>query len=501
MSETNCRAGLWNSFGLTLAEGVARGKPEDVADEEVDVGSFADFIPKANPAFTWYAHNYTIAEVAQKIADGELKRVMIWVPPGTGKSETVTRLLSAYYLHRFPARTVGLVSYGADLAEDLAGDARDYYVESGGELDDSTEAKKHWKTKRGGGMWARGFAGAIRGKRFHLGIIDDPHKGPEDLESEALKGKFQRWWARTWLNRQNVFFEKGAAIVVVMQRLDENDLCGWLLQQPNADQWVVVALDAVKQEEPFDVPKGVTLWPDKRKVGQNLCPEILTASYLEEQKLDEDTYNAQFLQRPKPQAGAVFQESWFKIIGPEMVPPPLIRVMGVDVALKTSNKNDFTCAMPCQYSANGNFYFFWPALRKVEAPDGIGLISRRAKESKVSIIGVESVAFQASVPQYLRRDGSLAGVSIIELETTKDKVVSARTWSPLAEQGLIYLVDDGSGWVEKFLKEACRFPRGKHDDQVDAAGKCIEIIRSKIGHLTTPGAVAGGKAVVRPIIR
>lgn len=490
-----------NSFALNLASAIAKDKPDDIATEENDVGSFADFIPKANPSFTWYPHNYTIAEVAQKIADGELKRVMIWVPPGTGKSETITRLLSAYYLHRYPARTVGLVSYGADLAEGLSGDARDYYVESGGELDDSTEAKKHWRTLRGGGMWAAGFAGPIRGKRFHLGIIDDPHKGPEDLESDTLKMKFQRWWARTWLNRQNVFFEDGAAIVVVMQRLDENDLCGWLLQQPNAAQWTVVALDAIRQEEPFDLPEGVTLYPDKRAIGENLCSEILTPDYLEEQKLDVDAYNAQFLQRPKPQAGAVFEESWFRVCRPEDVPPALVKALAADVAIKTKQKNDYWVALPGQYSSNGNYYLFRPARRKCEAPDGIPLIGQRAKEAKVQIIGVESVAFQAAVPQFLRKDPGLAGITIEELATVTDKIVAARTWSPLAKQGLIWLVDDGSGWVEDYLNELKNFPRGKHDDQVDATGKFIELIRKRIGHLTTPGAVAGGQAIQKPVIK
>ena len=492
---------LLNSFAQTLAKGISKSRAEEVVDEEVDVGSFADFIPKANPNFTWHPHNYTIAEVAQKIADGELKRVMIWVPPGTGKSETITRLLTAYYLHRYPTREIGIVSYGADLAEDLSGDARDYFVETGGELDTSTEAKKYWKNTKGGGVWARGFAGAIRGRRFHLGIIDDPHKGPEDLESEALKGKFHRWWARTWLNRQNVFFKGRATIVVVMQRLDEQDLCGWLLQQKNAQQWTVVALDAVKQEEPFDLPEGVTLYPDNREVGENLCPDVLTPEYLAEQQLDEDAYNAQFLQRPRPQAGSVFDESWFNICTPENVPPPLFKGLACDVAVKANQKNDYWVGLPGQYSSNGNYYFFKPARRKCEAPDGIPMLAQRAKEARVSAIGCESVAFQAAVPQFLRKDPGLAGMAIEELETVTDKVVAARTWSPIAKQGLIWLVDDGSGWVQEFLSELKQFPRGKHDDQVDAASKFFQLCRKRVGHLTTPGAIAGGRAIERPIMR
>lgn len=490
---------LLTSFALQLAEGIQQGKPD--SSVEIDVGPFADYIPKANPAFTWYPHNYTLAEVAQKIADGELKRVMIWVPPGTGKSETITRLLSSYYLHRFPTREVGLVSYGADLAEGLSGDAREYFKETGGEIDDSTEAKRFWKTKQGGGMWAAGFGGPIRGKRFHLGIIDDPHKGPEELESDAMKSKVANWYKRTWLNRQNIFFKEGATIVVVMQRLDEDDLCGWILKQPNAERWVVVALDAVKQDRPFDIPKGVTIYPDNRAVGEGLCPQILTPEYLAEQQADPDTYDAQFLQRPKAQKGTIFDVTKLGRCLARDVPPMMLKIMAVDLALKTKEKNDFTVAFPVGYAANGKYYLFRPAVVKVEAPEGIVTITARAIESRVSAIGVESVAFQASVPQFLRQDPRLAGVAIEELETLTDKLVAARSWSPLFSQGLFVAVDDGSGWIEVFTKELGDFPRGKHDDQVDAVGKAIGMIRARIGTLTAPSSIAGGKPIDRLIMK
>lgn len=488
-------------FATQLAQDIQKTDPNSLSSLELEIGTFREFVPKANESFEWHPHNYALAEVAQKIADGELTRVMIWVPPGTGKSETISRLLPAYYLMRFPARTVGLVSYGADLAEGLSGDARDYYQEAGGLVDNSTEAKKWWKTPQGGGMWAAGFAGAIRGKRFHLGIIDDPHKGPEELESEALKGKFKRWWARTWLNRQNRFFKKKAAIVVVMQRLDDDDLCGWLLKQKNAKQWTILALDAIKQAEPFDVPKGVTLYPDDRKVGQNLCPLILTPEYLEEQQLDEDAYHAQFLQRPRKQSGTVIDVTKFVIIPPEQAAPAMFRLMGVDLALKTKTTNDYTVALPGYVGINRAYYLERPARRRVEAPDGVTMIAQRAKATRTQAIGIESVGFQASTPQHVRRIPGMAGVAILELPTVSDKVVGAKSWTPFLNQGLIYLIDDGSGWVQDFLDELKEFPRGKFDDQVDAVTKWFQTLTESNIDLVGGAPVAGGKGVERPSIR
>jgi predicted phage terminase large subunit-like protein len=488
-------------FATQLAQEIKKTDPNNLSELEKNVGTFREFVPTANNSFDWHPHNYTLAEVAQKIADGELTRVMIWVPPGTGKSETISRLLPAYYLRRYPARTVGLVSYGADLAEGLSGDARDYYEESGGLTDDSTKAKSFWRTPEGGGMWSAGFAGAIRGKRFHLGIIDDPHKGAEDLESDAKKDTFRRWWARTWLNRQNRFFKKQAAIVVVMQRLDDEDLCGWLLTHKNAKQWTILALDAVKQDEPFNVPVGVTLYPDKRKVGENLCPLILTPEYLLEQQLDEDAYWAQFLQRPRKQSGVVIDTSKFIVISPEQAAPPMFKAMGVDLALKTKQTNDYTVAQPGYVGVNRAYYLERNSRRRCEAPEGVTMIAQRAKSARVHGVGVEAVGFQASTPQHLKKVPGMQGIAIIELPTVADKVVGARTWTPFLNQDMIYLIDDGSGWVDDFIDECKKFPRGKHDDQVDAVTKFFQTLQLLAPEVLPSAPVAGGRGVERPDFR
>ncbi|GEM_PF-4282909 len=465
--------------------------------------TYADFVSRVNPAFRWYRHNVELAKVAQLIADGHLKRVMIWVPPGTGKSETISRLLSAYYLYRYPNREVGLVSYGASLAEDLAGDAREFFVAGGGALDVSTKAKGDWATQAGGGMWGKGFAGAIRGRRFHLGIIDDPHKGPEELESEVLCTKFQNWYKRTWLNRQNIFFTEGACIVVVMQRIAENDLCGWLLEQPDADQWTIIALDAIRSAEPWQkkdekgvevgvIPSSCVVWPDWRKAGELLLPEALDHKRLAEQRSgNEDAFDAQFMQRPRKVAGAILQPEWFERCLPSQVPLLWRSAMGVDLAVSTKDAADFTAAFPVGYGANGRYYVSRPVHGRMEGPDARTAVAARAKAARVSIVAVESVAYQLSFVQDLKRMRDLAGISVQPVDADKDKIARARGWSWLAKDGLIILVDDGSGWVDRFLEEAKHFPKRKKD-QIDALGIAIEALRALGGE--SVGAKVGGGA-------
>ncbi len=491
------REELWDRLGQ-MAEGHFGGPEAEEGALPPVFLSFREFVGTVFPAFRWYAHNVLLAEVAQRIADGGLKRVMIWLPPGAGKSEVVSRLLSAYYLYRYPSREVGLVSYGADLAEGLAGDAREYFVAAGGMLSEATHAKGDWQTSAGGGMWGKGFAGPIRGRRFHLGIVDDPHKGPETLESDAERGKFMQWWNRTWLNRQNLFFAEGAAIVVVMQRLHELDLCAWLLAQPDAAQWTVVALDAIRSEEPWGVvegtesglPEGVEVWPDPRAVGELLIPEALTREKLDEQRAgNEDDYAAQFQQRPRKLAGKIFQRAWFDgcLVAEDGVPLLRSRALGVDLAVSTRDSADNTAAFPGGFGANDLLYLFRPVVGRMEAPDSRTAIAARAKEFRASVVGVESVAYQLSFVQDMRRAKIMAGVAIVPVPADVDKLARARGWAYLARDGRIRLVDDGSGWVEELLAELESFPR-KKKDRVDAIGILIAVLRGLSGE----GPLVGG---------
>lgn len=342
-------------------------------------------------------------------------------------------------------------------------------------------------------MWGKGFAGPVRGRRFHLGIIDDPHKGPEELDSPILVTKFQRWYQRTWLNRQNLFDSSGAAIVVVMQRLACNDLCGFLLDQPDGDQWTIVALDAVRSDEPFAVPDASKVYPDERQVGDLLCPEILSEARLAEQRIGDDaSADAQYQQRPKQTASAVFERAWFaNRCLPEQVPLCLYRVMGVDLAVSTKQMADYTVGFPLAYGVNGKYYLFNPYREHSSAPVSETAIAVKARAMRVQRIGVETVAFQLSFVQHLRERPELAGIHIQEVRVDRDKVARAKGWRSFARDGLIILVDDGTGWIDVFVNEIERFPRGKHDDQVDAVGIAFEALREIVSH--SAGTLVGGK--------
>jgi predicted phage terminase large subunit-like protein len=415
---------------------------------------FKAFIERVNPRFQFWPYHKHLIDVAEAVANGEISSLMVWQPPGTSKSEVFSRLLPAWVMSEKPTRHAAICTYGAMLAHGLARDARDYALESGVILDPAQKAKLSWKTLEGGHGWGAGFGGAVRGNRYNVGIVDDPHKDPDQIASDVQRERLFRWWDVTWMNRGFLITDDIVARIIVMQRLADNDLCGWLLGRPDADKWTVLALDAEYSEEPLIPEKsGARLIRDDRKPGELLLPEKLTPEFLRDQKADEDAFFAQFQQRPRVISGQILDPSWFKKCFENQVPPLLSRGMGVDLAVSSRQSADFTVGFPGGLGTDQNIYIFNPYRERSEAPDSRTGIAHLARQRRCSWIAVETVAFQLAFVQELRRMHELVGISVIEADVDRDKAARARGWSHLAKQGRIVLVDDGSGWIQRFLDE------------------------------------------------
>lgn len=245
--------------------------------------TFVQWCKRVRPGVVFYWHNLVLARQLQRIADDELHRLMVFMPPRHGKSEEVSRLFSAYYLYRHPDRWVGLCSYGADLAMDLSANARENFEALGGETRKDTRAKRHWRTAHvettgrrvaAGGMWAAGVGGPITGKGFHLGIIDDPLKNNVEALSEKIRKKQKNWYQSTFYSRE----EPGGAIIIMMTRWHVDDLAGWLLQEELADDgqpenWHILDFPAIRMLEPSraDLGRPVAKAEEKRKAVRSLA--------------------------------------------------------------------------------------------------------------------------------------------------------------------------------------------------------------------------------------
>ncbi len=206
------------SLGLRAkAELERRRRQRERQKQRVAPISFREFVECVNPRYRWYRHCEVLASVLQRVADGEIKRLMVFMPPRHSKSETVSRLFSAYFLYRYPQKWVGLTSYSAELAYTLSRNARENYRRIGGQLNEEAQAVKHWETGQGGGFWAAGVGGAMTGKGWGLGLIDDPIKNAEDAASDVIRAKQQDWYSSTFYTREEPWSDTDpqSALIVI----------------------------------------------------------------------------------------------------------------------------------------------------------------------------------------------------------------------------------------------------------------------------------------------
>lgn len=430
--------------------------------------SFRRFVTDVKPSYQWYRHCEAIGAVLQQVADGRLTRVMILCPPRHGKSETASRLFAAYYLYRYPDRFVAITSYGADLAYTLSRSARDNYLEAGGTVAAGSAAVGHWETGKGGGLWAAGVGGAVTGKGFSLGIIDDPIKNAEEAASELVRAHHQEWYQSTFYTRQ----EPGGSIVLIQTRWHEMDLGGWLLSEEFGDvpeRWHVLHLPAFR-EEPLELPAPCTREPDWRSEREALCPERYPAETLERirHRIGAYYFSALYQGTPHPRDGSFFQRDWFKIV--DAVPVEEVagqRVRCWDLAASGDASADFTCGVRMARAANGLFYLEdvvrgrWTP----HARDQVILQTAQIDGPQVAV-WLEEEPGSAGKSQSAALIRMLAGFAVRVERPTGDKPTRAAPLAAQLEAGNVRLVR--GAWCAPFIDEALEFPVGRHDDQIDA---------------------------------
>lgn len=421
-----------------------------------------------------------IAKVLVRVADGELTRVMIFAPPRHGKSELLSRLFSAYYLSLFPDRWVGINSYAADLAYTLSRSARENYLANGHAVKDDAAAVKHWETEQGGGLWAAGVGGPITGKGFHLGIIDDPIKNAEEAASETVNQNHQAWYSSTFYTRE----EPGAAIVIMMTRWNEKDLCGWLLEQESEEEperWHIVSFEAVKESEAPEIPKTCTLEADERKTGEPLCPERYSLDRLKKiaKRIGDYFWNALYRQRPTAKEGLMFKLHQLPIV--KAAPVEASRVRYWDLGGSDSTKADYSVGCLMSRTSEGLYY-----IEDIQR----GQWSPKERNEKIKATAEADDKKFGPIPLWIEKVPGLAVEVInnivaflaghrVHTEMAKnDKTTRADPVASQCEANNVRVVE--GSWNVAFRNELTSFPNGANDDQVDAtSGAFSKLARSR----------------------
>ncbi len=424
-----------------------------------------------NPRFEFYRHCEILINVLERVVSGELKRVIIEMPPRHGKSELVSRILPAYFLHRHPAKFVALASYSFELAGTLSRMARENYVNAGGRIRPDAGAVKHFETLAGGGCWAVGTGGSATGRGFSLGLLDDPLKDFEESSSLLMRDKLEEWYHSVFYTRA----EPDAAIVIVQTRWHEDDLLGRLLkseyQSSNRENFHIVSLPALYEplhSERF--PLNCTIEPDFRtEEGEALCPERYSKKRLEHvrSQIGGFHWDALYMQRPTSPEGALFDVT--KIETVKFAPIEVVkRMRGWDFAA-TKNGGDHTAGVRISKGKDDLFYIESVVRGQWDTASRDRMIRHVAEhiDGKATKVIGEQEPGSAGVGAAAGFIRLLGGYSVKTEKVSGSKEIRADAFSAQVNAGNVRMVQ--GDWNAEFIEELRQFPRGRHDDQVDAA--------------------------------
>lgn len=435
---------------------------------ETNLLFFTRYIYKENTRrnFIVAPHFIKIANTLEEVAKGNIKRLIINIPPRYGKTELAVKCFIAWSLAKNPQSKFIHLSYSDSLALDNSSQTKEY-IESDAfqkfwemKLKKDAQSKSKWFNDFGGGVYATASGGAITGfgagvtesKEFSGAIIiDDPLK-PDDALSEIKRKAVNERFNNTIRSRVN---DRETPIIVIMQRLHENDMSGFLLAGGSGEEWHHLCLPALNN-------KNEPLWEDKH-----------TFAELEQiRQANRYNFSGQYMQTPSPEEGGEWRKDWFEIINRNDV-PDVEWDMFIDGAYTKDTKNDPT---GIQIGARiGQNYFILSSIDKyLEMPELIKFIPEHieALGIKVRMIYVEPKASGKSIAQLIQSTTSL---NITELKSnfvSVSKIERARSASPYIEGGRVKLVK--GNWNEHFLHQIAVFPNGKHDEHIDLTAYGIE---------------------------
>ncbi|MFC1659331.1 phage terminase large subunit [Pseudomonadota bacterium] len=441
-----------------------------------------------------YLHNWhidCIAEYLNECYDGNIKRLIVNIPPRSLKSISVSVAFPAWILGRNPSERIIVATYSEFLSIKHSTDCRlvvnsqwfkDIFPEF--KLNAKQNEKKKFATTKNGYRFATSVGGTLTGEGGNVLIVDDPHN-PQQAMSNKYRNKTIEWFKNTFSSRLND--KKKGVIIVVMQRLHENDLSGYLLQKTCG--WEQLNLPAIAEKNQF-ISIGKFL--KKRQKGELLHFKREGEEEIERAKIELGSFvfAAQYQQNPVVQTGGMIKPIWFKRYDYNFYHLTTQQAQGentkndnlnfksitlsFDTAIKVGIKNNPTVCSVWGEKKNNyyllNIYRDWweyPELRK----KSIELI----KVWKADTVLIEDKASGQSLIQDLRKD---LKVPIIAIKVTKDKITRLASVSSLIEAGRVFLPVEAP-WLADFEHEVYLFPNGEHDDQVDSMSQYLYWIKTR----------------------
>lgn len=416
-------------------------------------------------------HIGAISEALNEVYNGNIKRLLINMPPRYLKSVCVSVAFPAWILGKDPTKRIIVASYSEKLAIKHSTDCRlilesSWYkrVFNNTILSRTQNQKYKFSTTQNGYRFATSVGGTLTGEGGDILIIDDPHN-PQNVLSEKQRDKVLKWYDNTFSSRLND--KKNGAIIVVMQRLHENDLSGHLLEKGG---WVHLNLPAIFEEE---TTINIGNFTKIVKKGELLFEKREGKEEIERIKKDmgEYVFNCQYQQKPMTENSGIFSKKWLQYYNENINFENIY--LSFDTAIKAGMNNDpSVCTIWGKYK--NNYYLIDLYREWLEYPDlkrkSIQLINKWQPRAVL----IEDKASGQSLIQDLKKELSY---NVIPIKVVKDKITRFASITPVFEANRIF-IKDKSNWLFDLEYELLTFPNSQHDDQVDSISQFLNWIEN-----------------------
>ncbi|HEV8360904.1 MAG TPA: phage terminase large subunit [Candidatus Thermoplasmatota archaeon] len=451
------------------------------------------------------AHHSLINQQLLDIAAGRVKRLIVNLPPQHGKSTECSEYFPAWFIGNWPTAHINLVSYEQHEAVRHGRKARDILKRHarlfGVQVREDVESAGDWMTTQGGGVFSTGIGGPLTGRPGNV-LIDDPVKNAEEATSETIQERNIDWWKTVARPR----LQPHCWVIVIQTRWAERDLAGYLIEE-DPDEWTVLRLPALAE----DPASSDDVQPDPlgRKPGEPLWPEMfrLADYHAIEATLGPSWWASLYQGRPAPLEGAMFRRAWFRyyetqtiMVEVELEDGARKRVPRQHVVLKdaerervydvrdcevfhtkdaaetTGEKSDWTVLASWLVTPDSDL-LLWDLVRVKEELAELRALARNALAQHGGVLHIEKKSHGTALIQDLEREG----VPLVVFQPEGNKVLRARVAEARYSRGKVWHPRPGErAWVRGFEDELLKFPKGKHDDQVDVTSHACIVLATRV---------------------
>lgn len=418
-------------------------------------------------------HIDAISEHLQAVVEGDIKRLIINIPPRHMKSISVAVALPAWTWTIQPSKKFLYASYAGSLSiRDSVKcrrliDSR-WYKEHFGEsfkLTGDQNQKQRFENDHTGARIATSVDGALTGEGGDIIVIDDPHNVRES-ESSAVRDGVLEWWDQAMQTRLND--PKTGAFIIIMQRVHERDLTGHILANEMDGEWDHLCIPARYEiGHPTPTRSRLGFTDPRTKEGDLLWPERIDAKTLGnlERSLGSYASAGQLQQRPMPKGGGILKAEWWVPWEKDELPDIEYVLQSWDTAFSVKEKSSYSARTTWGVfrkdgQINAMVLEMW--YDRVSYPELRKLAQEAYYDWEPDAVLIEKKASGQSLLQDLR----MAGVPVLEYMPDRDKEARAHASSALLEDGRIYYPSDKK-WAKNLIDICASFPATDNDDIVD----------------------------------